>query len=61
MTMGTASTMARWWNHGPRCPGNAAILAVDAQRYRLAQLTGRRIVEMVHEDMRLSKSSPAGV
>jgi dihydroxy-acid dehydratase len=36
-------------------PGNAAIPAVDARRYRQAQLTGRRIVEMVEEDMVLSK------
>jgi len=56
MTMGTASTMASMVESlGLSLPGNAAIPAVDAQRYRLAQLTGRRIVEMVHEDMRLSK------
>ncbi len=55
MTMGTASTMASMVESlGLSLPGNAAIPAVDAQRYRLAQLTGRRIVEMVHEDMRLS-------
>src|SRR6185503_14827175 len=40
---------------GVSLPGNAAIPAVDSRRYRLAQLTGRRIVEMVHEDLRLSK------
>ena len=28
---------------------------MDARRARLAQLTGRRIVEMVNEDLRLSK------
>jgi L-arabonate dehydrase len=56
MTMGTASTMASMVESlGLSLPGNAAIPAVDAQRYRLAQLTGRRIVEMVHEDFRLSK------
>ncbi|MBL8308849.1 MAG: dihydroxy-acid dehydratase [Burkholderiales bacterium] len=56
MTMGTASTMASMVESlGLSLPGNAAIPAVDAQRYRLAQLTGRRIVQMVHEDMRLSK------
>ncbi len=55
MTMGTASTMASMVESlGISLPGNAAIPAVDAQRYRLAQLTGRRIVEMVNEDMRLS-------
>jgi L-arabonate dehydrase len=56
MTMGTASTMASMVESlGVSLPGNAAIPAVDANRYRLAQLTGRRIVEMVHEDSRLSK------
>jgi L-arabonate dehydrase len=55
MTMGTASTMASMVESlGLSLPGNAAIPAVDAQRYRLAQLTGRRIVEMVKEDVRLS-------
>jgi L-arabonate dehydrase len=53
MTMGTASTMASMVESlGVSLPGNAAIPAVDANRYRLAQLTGRRIVEMVHEDFR---------
>ena len=55
MTMGTASTMASMVESlGLSLPGNAAIPAVDAQRYRLAQLTGRRIVEMVKQDVRLS-------
>jgi dihydroxy-acid dehydratase len=40
---------------GVSLPGNAAIPAVDAQRYRLAQLSGRRIVEMVEENLVLSK------
>jgi len=40
---------------GVSLPGNAAIPAVDSQRYRLAQLSGRRIVEMVREDLVLSK------
>jgi len=39
---------------GVSLPGNAAIPAVDSRRYRLAQLSGRRIVEMVHEDLVLS-------
>ena len=53
MTMGTASTMASMVEAlGVSLPGNAAIPAVDSRRYRLAQLTGRRIVEMVHEDLR---------
>ena len=56
MTMGTASTMASMVESlGLSLPGNAAIPAVDAQRYRLAQLTGRRIVDMVKEDVRLSQ------
>jgi L-arabonate dehydrase len=56
MTMGTASTMASMVESlGVALPGNAAIPAVDARRYRQAQLTGRRIVEMVEEDMVLSK------
>ncbi len=56
MTMGTASTMASMVEAlGVSLPGNAAIPAVDAQRYRLAQLSGRRIVEMVREDLVLSK------
>jgi L-arabonate dehydrase len=56
MTMGTASTMASMVEAlGVSLPGNAAIPAVDAHRYRLAQHTGRRIVEMVREDLVLSK------
>jgi L-arabonate dehydrase len=56
MTMGTASTMASMVEAlGVALPGNAAIPAVDARRYRQAQLTGRRIVEMVEEEMSLSK------
>jgi len=56
MTMGTASTMASMVEAlGVSLPGNAAIPAVDARRNRLAQLTGRRIVDMVKEDLRLSK------
>jgi dihydroxy-acid dehydratase len=56
MTMGTASTMASMVEAlGMSLPGNAAIPAVDARRSTLAQLTGRRIVEMVHEDMRISR------
>src|SRR4051812_18732713 len=56
MTMGTASTMASMVEAlGVALPGNAAIPAVDARRYRQAQLTGRRIVEMVEEEMNLSQ------
>ncbi|WP_140722799.1 IlvD/Edd family dehydratase [Pseudomonas sp. Hp2] len=56
MTMGTASTMASMVEAlGMSLPENAAIPAVDARRFRLAHLTGRRIVEMVKEDLRMSK------
>jgi L-arabonate dehydrase len=56
MTMGTASTMASMVESlGMSLPGNAAIPAVDARRYTLAQTTGRRIVEMVKEDLRMSR------
>ena len=56
MTMGTASTMACMVEAlGLALPGNAAVPAVDARRYTLAQLTGRRIVEMVREDMVMSR------
>ncbi|HLV96800.1 MAG TPA: IlvD/Edd family dehydratase [Candidatus Acidoferrales bacterium] len=55
MTMGTASTMASMVESlGMSLPGNAAIPAADSRRYTLAQLTGRRIVEMVREDLRMS-------
>ena len=36
-------------------PENAAIPAADSRRNRQAQLTGRRIVEMVGEDLRMSR------
>src|ERR1700733_4895733 len=56
MTMGTASTMACMVEAlGMSLPGNAAIPAVDARRYTLAQLTGRRIVQMIGEDLRMSR------
>jgi L-arabonate dehydrase len=56
MVMGTASTMAAMVEAlGITLPHNAAIPAVDSRRQVMAQLTGRRIVEMVHEDMRLSQ------
>ncbi|MDB5951205.1 MAG: dihydroxy-acid dehydratase [Massilia sp.] len=55
-TMGTASTMACMAEAlGTSLPHNAAIPAVDARRYVLAHMSGIRIVEMVHEDLRLSK------
>jgi L-arabonate dehydrase len=55
-TMGTASTMACMAEAlGTSLPHNAAIPAVDARRYVLAHLSGMRIVDMVWEDLRLSK------
>jgi L-arabonate dehydrase len=55
-TMGTASTMACMAESlGVTLPHNAAIPAVDARRYVLAHLSGSRIVDMVREDLRLSK------
>lgn len=54
-TMGTASTMACMVEAlGLTLPGAAAIPASDSRRRKLAHLSGRRIVEMVNEDMRLS-------
>jgi len=56
MTMGTASTMASMVEAlGMSLPGNAAVPAVDARRATLAQMTGRRIVQMVHDDLRISQ------
>jgi L-arabonate dehydrase len=56
MTMGTASTMACMVEAlGVGLPGNAAYPAVDGRRNVLARLAGRRIVEMVHDDIKLSQ------
>jgi len=55
-TMGTASTMACMAEAlGTSLPHNAAIPAVDSRRYVLAHLSGMRIVDMVKEDLTLSK------
>ncbi|MCG7623821.1 IlvD/Edd family dehydratase [Epibacterium sp. Ofav1-8] len=55
MTMGTASTMASLVEAmGMSLPTNAALPAVDARRMALAHLTGKRIVEMVDEDLKPS-------
>ncbi|AFO86705.1 dihydroxy-acid dehydratase [Phaeobacter inhibens] len=55
MTMGTASTMASLVEAmGMSLPTNAALPAVDARRMALAHLTGKRIVEMVEEDIKPS-------
>jgi len=56
MTMGTASTMASLVEAmGLGLPQNAAIPAADARRNLLARMAGRRIVEMVREDLTISK------
>ncbi len=56
MSMGTASTMACVAEAlGMALPGNAAIPAVDARRHVLAHMTGKRIVEMVQQDLRMSQ------
>src|SRR5579863_2803286 len=56
MTMGTASTMACMVEAlGLGLPHNAAIPAVDSRRYALAHAAGNRIVEMVRDDIRMSK------
>lgn len=56
MTMGTASTMACMVESlGMSLSGAAAIPAVDSRKKVLAHLSGRRIVEMVKEDLKMSK------
>ena len=56
MTMGTASTMASMVEAlGMGLPGNAAIPAVDGRRNVLARQAGRRAVEMVKQDLRMSQ------
>ncbi|WP_289645228.1 IlvD/Edd family dehydratase [Maribacter aestuarii] len=55
-TMGTASTMATMCEAlGLTLPGFSSIPAVDSRKKLFAQLSGRRIVEMVKEDLKLSK------
>jgi L-arabonate dehydrase len=55
-TMGTASTMACMAEAlGMTLPGNAAIPAADARRNRLAQMSGRRAVEMVKTGLTIDK------
>ena len=53
MTMGTASTMAAAVEAlGLSLPGASSILAADSRHAHLATATGRRIVEMVWEDLK---------
>jgi dihydroxy-acid dehydratase len=54
-TMGTASTMASMAEAlGMALSGNAAIPAVDSRRRVMAHMTGRRIVQMVKDDLKPS-------
>jgi L-arabonate dehydrase len=54
--MGTASTMATMVEAlGLSLPNNAAIPAADVRRKVISQLSGRRIVDMVKEDLKISK------
>jgi L-arabonate dehydrase len=54
-TMGTSSTMASMAEvPGMALSGNAAIPAVDSRRRTMAQLSGRRIVQMVKDDLKSS-------
>jgi len=54
-TMGTASSMASMVEAlGMALSGNAAIPAVDSRRRVMAHLTGRRIVDMVKDDLKPS-------
>lgn len=56
MTMGTASTMAAIAEAlGLQMSGGAAIPAADSRRLAFSHLVGRRIVEMVEEELTLSK------
>ncbi len=55
MSMGTASTMACMAEAlGLQLPGGASFPAVDARRYALAQMTGRRAVELVRDGVAMS-------
>ena len=61
MTMGTASTMAALAEAlGMTLPGASSIPAPDSNHVRMAMDCGRRIVEMVWEDLKPSRHSDAG-
>jgi L-arabonate dehydrase len=56
MVMGTASTMASMVEAlGLGLPFNATLPAVDSRRYALAHLAGRRIVDLIRDDVRISR------
>ena len=53
--MGTASTMAGMVESlGLTLPGNAAIPAADSNRKVLARMSGRRIVQLIKDDVKMS-------
>lgn len=55
-TMGTASTMAMMTEAlGLTLPGISSIPAADSRKKMMSHLTGRRIVEMVKEDLTIEK------
>jgi len=55
MTMGTASTMTATTEAlGLTLPGASSIPAADSNHIRMCAASGRRIVEMVHEDLKPS-------
>jgi L-arabonate dehydrase len=61
MTMGTASTMACLAEVlGLQLPGSAELAAVDARKAVLAQEAGRRVVQLVHDDVRMSQIATRG-
>ncbi len=56
MTMGTASTLtAAAEALGVTLPGASSVPAVDSGHDRMAAASGRRIVELVHRDLKLSR------
>ena len=56
MVMGTASTMAAMGEAlGMALPGNTDIPAADSRRAQLAESAGRRIMDLVEDDVRPSK------
>jgi dihydroxy-acid dehydratase len=56
MTMGTASTMTSAAESlGLTLPGASSIPAVDSAHHRMAAASGSRIVEMVRENLKMSK------
>ncbi len=60
MTMGTASTMTGIADAlGVTLPGASSIPAPDAHHPRMCAAAGRRIVDMVREDLRLSRIQTA--